>query len=130
MYSDQQTGVIEAKPAVKIQSASSSPGIATVPHSVVQVPIPDCGSTGSGQVAEAVSMLFDDEEVNEGGDEESGHGDDEGEMEEINHENLSKVVVDLNETPTAKYDLMTDLLHDNMIKVYSDGGVYPRGLER
>jgi hypothetical protein len=130
VYSDQQTGVIETKPAVKIQSASASPGIATVPRSVVQVPIPDCGSTGSGRVAETVSMLSGDEEVNEGGDEESGHGDDEGEMEEINHENLSETVVTLNETPPAKYDLMADLLHDNMFKVYSDDGDYPRGLER
>jgi hypothetical protein len=39
-YSDQQTGVIEVKPTVKIQSASGSPGIPTTPRSVVEVPIP------------------------------------------------------------------------------------------
>ena len=73
MYSDQQTGVTEAKPVVKIQSASSSPGISIAPRSVVQVPIPDDGSTDSGAVAATVSMMPTDEEVNEGEDEESGH---------------------------------------------------------
>ncbi len=43
MYSDQQTVVIEPKPAVKIQSASASPGIVIAPGSVVQVPMPDDG---------------------------------------------------------------------------------------
>ena len=69
MYSGQQTGVIEAKPAVKIQSASASPGIAISPRSVVQVPMSDDGSTGSEGVAAVVSMLPTDEEVNEGEDE-------------------------------------------------------------
>jgi hypothetical protein len=40
--------VIDAKPAVKIQSPSTSPGIAIVPRTVVEVPMPDDGSTGSG----------------------------------------------------------------------------------
>ncbi len=44
MYSDQQTGVIEVKPAVKIQSTSTSPGFPTAPRSVVQDPMPDDGS--------------------------------------------------------------------------------------
>ena len=52
---EQQTGVIETKPAVKIQSASASPGIAIEPRSVVQGPMPDDGSTVSGGVAAAVS---------------------------------------------------------------------------
>ena len=74
--------MIEAKPAVKIQSASASPGIAIAPPSVVQVPMPDDGSTGSGAVdTEAVSMVSGDEEVNEGEDNESGDGDDEEEVE-------------------------------------------------
>ena len=73
------------------------------------------------------------EEVNEGEDEESGHGDDEEEMDEINHEKLTKTVVQelwgaalptvavaLTESPPEQYDLMSDLLHDNMFKVYSD----------
>ena len=50
VYSVQETGVIEAKPEVKIQSASTAPGIATAPRSVVQVPRPDDGSTVSGGV--------------------------------------------------------------------------------
>ena len=104
--------MIDVKPAVKIQSASASPGIAIAPRAVVEVPMPDDGSTGSGPVVDITDALMGsgDEEVNEGGDEESGHGDDEGEMEEINHENLSEAVVALNETPPAKYDLMDDLL--------------------
>jgi hypothetical protein len=36
VYSGQRTGVIDAKPAVKIQSASDSPGIAIAPRAVVQ----------------------------------------------------------------------------------------------
>jgi hypothetical protein len=36
VYSGQRTGVIDAKPAVKIQSASASPGIAIAPRAVVQ----------------------------------------------------------------------------------------------
>ncbi len=47
MYSDQQTDVIETKPAVKIQSSSTTPGITTVPRSVVQVPVSDDESTDS-----------------------------------------------------------------------------------
>ncbi len=73
VYSDQQTRVIEAKPVVKIQLPSPSPGITTGPRSVVQVLIPDDGSTGSGGVTVTVSILSGDEEVNEGGDEEPGH---------------------------------------------------------
>ena len=91
MYSGQQTCVIEAKPAVKMQSASVSPGIAMAPRSVLQVPMPDDGSTGSGGVAVTVSMMPTDEEVNEGEDEESGHGDDEEEMDDINHEKLPRL---------------------------------------
>ena len=91
MYSGQQTVVIETKPAVKIQSASASPGIAIAPRSVVQVPMPDDGSTGSGGVAAVVSMWSGDEKVNEGEDEESGHGDDEEEMDDINHDKLPRL---------------------------------------
>ncbi len=40
--------MIDSKPAVKIQSASTSPGIAIVPRTVVEVPMSDDGSTGSG----------------------------------------------------------------------------------
>jgi len=72
VYSDQQTGVIEVKPAVKIQSVSVAPGIATAPRSVVQVPIPDDDPTDSGGVSGTVPMLSGDEEVNEGEDDDSG----------------------------------------------------------
>ena len=93
VYSDQRTGVIDAKPAVKIQSASSSPGIAIAPRSVVQVPMSDDGSTDSGGVVATLSMLSGVLEVNEGEDEESGDGDDEEEVDEINHARLLSVVV-------------------------------------
>ncbi len=39
MYSAQRTGVIYAKPTVRIQSASASPGIAIAPRAVVEVPM-------------------------------------------------------------------------------------------
>jgi hypothetical protein len=64
VYSAQRTGVIDAKPAVRIQSASASPGIAIAPRAVVEVPIPDDGSTGSGAAVdtETASMVFGDED--------------------------------------------------------------------
>ena len=37
--SGQRTGVIDANPAVKMQSASVSPGIAIAPRAVVEVPM-------------------------------------------------------------------------------------------
>jgi len=90
VYSGQQTDVIESKPAVKIQSASAAPGIAPAPRSVVQVPMTDDESAGSGGVPGPVPMLSGDEE---GEDDESGHDDDEEEVAEINHEKLPKVAV-------------------------------------
>ena len=51
-----------------MQSASASPGIAIAPRSVVQVHMPDDGSTGSGAgEGEAVSMVSAGEDVNLGG---------------------------------------------------------------
>jgi hypothetical protein len=47
VYSVQRTVVIHAKPAVKIQSASASPGIVIAPRAVVEVPMSDDGSTDS-----------------------------------------------------------------------------------
>ena len=90
MYSGQRTGVIDAKPAVKIQSASASPGIAIAPRAVVEVPMPDDGSTGSGAEVEteAASMVSGDEEVNQGEENESWEDDDEEEVDEINHAKL------------------------------------------
>ena len=64
MDSGQRTGVIDANPAVKMQSASASPGIAIAPRAVVQVRMPADGSTGSGREdTEAVSMVTSGEEV-------------------------------------------------------------------
>ena len=87
VYSGQRTVVIDAKPVVKIQSASASPGITIAPRAVVQVPMPDDGSTGSGAAVdtEAASMVSGDEEVNRGEENESWEDDDEEEVDEINH---------------------------------------------
>ena len=57
MYSGQQTDVIEVKPAVKIQSASPTPGIVTAPRSVLQVPMTDNVPTVSGGVSPDVSIV-------------------------------------------------------------------------
>jgi hypothetical protein len=105
VYSVQQTGVIEVKPAVKIQSVSTTPKFSTTPRSVVQDP------TDSGGVTVDVSMLPGDEEVNEGEDEESGHAT--GVPGPVTAA-LPTAAVVLNESPTAQYDLMSDLLHTNI----------------
>ncbi len=56
LYYGQHTDVIEAKPAVKVQSVCATPGIATGPRSVLQVPIADNVSTGSGGVSASVVL--------------------------------------------------------------------------
>jgi hypothetical protein len=83
---------------VKSQSASAAPGIASVPRSVVQVPMVDNIPTVSGEVSASVSVLparvhvsSDEDEKEE--DEESGHDDDEEVVDDINHTALPKVVV-------------------------------------
>jgi hypothetical protein len=48
---------IKDTPAVKNQSTSATPGIATAPRSVVQVPMTDTEPTGSGEVSVSVSIL-------------------------------------------------------------------------
>ncbi len=69
MDSGQRTGVIHDNPAVKMQSASASPGIAIAPRAVVEVPMPepDDGSTGSGAAVHIADALMGsgDEEVNQ-----------------------------------------------------------------
>ena len=79
--SGQRTGVIDANPAVKMQSASASPGIAIAPRAVVEVPMPesDDGSTGSGAVVDIADALMGsgDEEVNQVEENESWEDDDE-----------------------------------------------------
>jgi len=143
--------VIEANPAMKIQSASASPGIAIAPRSVVQVPIPDDGSTGSGAVnTEDVSMVSDDEEVNEGEENESGDGDDEDEVDEINHARLPSAVIHphspgrrahtsavwthlrlIDKHDVSGHEMNADCTHVCVcpLCVHDDCG-YPRGLER
>ena len=83
--------------AVKIQSASAAPGIATVPRSVVQVPMSDNVPTGSAEVSASASVLparvhvSSDEDDKE--DEESGHDDDEEVVDDVNHAALPKGAV-------------------------------------
>ena len=77
-----------------MQSASASPGIAIAPRSVVQVLMPDDGSTGSGAgEGEDVSMVSAGEDVNLGKENESCEDDDEEEVDEINHAKLSSVEI-------------------------------------
>jgi len=95
--SGQRTGVIDANPAVKMQSASASPGIAIAPRAVVEVPMPesDDGSTGSGaavHIADAL-MVTGDEEVTQVEENESWEDDDEEEVDEINHAKLPSAVI-------------------------------------
>ena len=90
--SGQRTGVIDANPAVKMQSASASPGIAIAPRAVVEVPMPepDDGSTGSGAAVHMADALMGtgDEEVTQVEENESWEDDDEEEVDEINHAKL------------------------------------------
>ncbi len=55
----------------------------TAPRAVVEVPIPDDGSTGSGAEVdtETTSMVSGDEEVNQGEENESWEDDDEEEVD-------------------------------------------------
>ena len=83
---------------MKSQSTSAAPGIVNTPRSVVEVLMTDDEPTGSGGVSVSVSILpagslvSDDEEDKEV-DEESGHVDDEEDVDDINHESLSKKTV-------------------------------------
>ena len=152
--SGQRTGVIDANPAVKMQSASASPGIAIAPRAVVEVPMPesDDGSTGSGAAVHIADALMGtgDEEVTQVEENESWEDDDEEEVELVcmgldlrlcSMTHLLKAEAELAkheigsggvaaEFPTsavtsngpapAQYDVIADLLHANMFKVYSD----------
>ena len=86
MDSGQRTGVIDANPAVKMQSASASPGIAIAPRAVVEVPMPepDDGSTGSGAAVHIADALMGtgDEEVTQVEENESWEDDDEEEVDQ------------------------------------------------
>ena len=85
------------------QSASTAPGIATAPRSVVQIPMADGEQTGFPQVSApasaAVEVPEEEEENNE--DTESGNSDDDEDMDDINHTALPKEVVRPN-TPTVR----------------------------
>ena len=77
-----------------MQSASASPGIAIAPRSVVQVRMPDDGSTGSGAgEGETASMVSTGEDVNLGEENESSEDDDEEEVDEINHAKLPRETI-------------------------------------
>jgi hypothetical protein len=95
VYSDQRTGVIDTKPAVKIQSASASPGIVIAPRAVVEVPMSDDGSTGSGAAVDIADALMGsgDEEVNQVEENESWEDDHEEEVDEINHAKLPSAAI-------------------------------------
>ena len=86
--------MIDAKPAVTMQSASDPPGIAIAPRAVGQVPMSDDGSTGSAAQVhnEAAPMESADEEVNGAEENELWEDDDEEEEDEINHAKLSSEV--------------------------------------
>ena len=93
--------MIETTPAVKNQSTSDTSEITTVPRSVVQVPMTDNLTTGTGGVSTSVNVLpagtyvsIDEEEKEE--DEESGHTDDEEDVDDINHSALPKETVHTN----------------------------------
>ena len=97
MDSGQRTGVIDANPAVKMQSPSASPGIAIAPRAVVEVPMtePDDGSTASGAAVHIADALMGtgDEEVTQVEENESWEDDDEEEVDEINHAKLPSAVI-------------------------------------
>jgi hypothetical protein len=98
--------VIETTPTVKSQSTCADPGISTTPRSVVQVPMTDGEPTGLGEVSVSVSMLptaqaVSDEEEENDEDEQTGHSDDEEEVDDVNHVSLSKEAVHAN-SPTQR----------------------------
>ena len=79
---------------VNMQSGSASPAIAIAPRSVVQVRMPDDGSTVSGAgEGEAVSMVSAGEDVNLGEENELCEDDDEEEVDEINHAKLPRETI-------------------------------------
>ena len=86
--------LIDAKPAVTMQSASDPPGIAIPPRAVGQVPMSDDGSTGSAAQVhnEAAPMESADEEVSGAEENELWEDDDEEEEDEINHAKLPSEV--------------------------------------
>jgi hypothetical protein len=78
-----------------MQSASASPGIAIAPRAVVEVPMPDDGSTDSGAAVDIADALMGtgDEEVTQVEENESWEDDDEEEVDEINHAKLPSVAI-------------------------------------
>ena len=91
---------------MKSQSTSAAPGIVNTPRSVVEVPMTDDEPTGSGGVSVSVSILpagslVSDDEEDKDEDEESGHVDDEEDVDDINHSALPKETVRPN-SPTMR----------------------------
>ncbi len=123
MDSDQRTDVIDANPAVKIQSASASPGIVIAPRAVVEVPMPEPedGSTGSGAAVDIEDALMGsgDEEVNQVEENESWEDDDEEKVDEINHAKLPSVVIRAH-SPGRRAHTSTVWRHLRRIDKYDD----------
>jgi hypothetical protein len=121
--SDQRTDVIDANPAVKIQSASASPGIVIAPRAVVEVPMPEPedGSTGSGAAVDIEDALMGsgDEEVNQVEENESWEDDDEEKVDEINHAKLPSVVIRAH-SPGRRAHTSTVWRHLRRIDKYDD----------
>jgi hypothetical protein len=88
---------------VQRQSASASPGIATVPRSVVQVPMADAEPTVFPEVSvpSSAAVQVPEEEEEKVEDTESGNSDDDEDMDDINHTTLPKEVVRPN-SPTVR----------------------------
>ena len=77
-----------------MQSGSASPAIAIAPRSVVQVRMPEDGSTGSGAgEGEAVPTVSAGDEGNLGEENELWEDDDEEEVDEINHAKLPREAI-------------------------------------
>ena len=77
-----------------MQSGSASPAIAIAPRSVVQVRMPEAGSTGSGAGdGEAVPTVSAGEDGNLGEENELWEDDDEEEVDEINHAKLPREAI-------------------------------------
>ncbi len=88
---------------MKSQSTSASTSIATVPRSVVQVPMADGEPAGFVEVSVSASAALEvsEEEEDKDEDAELGNSDDEEEMDDINKAALPKETV-LPNSPTMR----------------------------
>jgi hypothetical protein len=96
--------VIEAKPTVKSQSACVPPGIATVPRSVVQVPMSDGETSGlGGEVSVSVSLPAEEAVAAEEEESESGHSDDDEDVPDLT---IFGHVISLTIAPSNRHTLV------------------------